>query len=908
MPDRIGPYEVSKELGRGGMGVVYLATDTRLNRRVAIKALPPELASDPARLERFEREARMLAQLNHPNLAGIHGVEEQDGARYLVLEFVEGESLAEVIDRGPLAVDDAIDLSAQIAAGVEAAHEMGVVHRDLKPANIMITPEGQAKVLDFGLARTDENGQSSTGALDSPTITTPQPQHSPTIAGAILGTAAYMSPEQARGRRVDKRTDIWSFGVVLYEMLAGASPFHGETATDSIGAVLHKDLDLERLPRNLPRDARRLITRCLQRDKSMRLQSIADARVELTEIAHALGSGVVDETGIGSSTRSSNTPWLVCAAIALVAVSLGAVLLMRPAPTPTIQRAVEPRIDAVDRLTDFEGIEGHPTISPDGRSVAYVANDEGDTDIFLLRVGGSNPINLTADSPYNDYGPAFSPDGEQIAFSSTRGSGGVYVMGATGEDPRRVAPEGFDPAWSPDGKMLAVCTAPANDPFGRPSFGEIFLVDVDSRQVIPLSATKDDVPSLQLPHDAVAPNWSPDGTRIVYWSTEGGQRDLYWMNSEGGTRHRIINDAATDWDPIWAPDGQSVIFLSDRGGTLGLWRLPLTPEGEYAGEPTPMMPGPVQIEEFAMMPDGSRFVVGTREDRGRLGRVTFDAETLTFGDDAETLYSSASALSDLDVSDNGRWFTHRIAGDAGDDIVVADLDGTTRRTLMRDQFRDRGSRFMNPDGSKLSFFSNRTGDYTIWTMQRFGIDQQLLIEADDTGLGTPVWKRDMSALATHRMRPLGTRIYSFDENGVLMNEPPLEFDTFVNPVVWSHDGSRLLGFSELQEGLLKRAVLVPETGEITFVLTTDTLGVDATPEFLRLTWIDSTRLIGWENESNRVTIIDTVTGESQLVDAPFPEPAAFFKRVDDTLYYVRNSSDGDLWLVETDSLDAPPVP
>ncbi|MEO1511587.1 MAG: serine/threonine-protein kinase, partial [Planctomycetota bacterium] len=197
--NRIGPYTIEEELGRGGMGVVYRATDTRLSRVVAIKALPAEFASDPARLERFEREAKTLAQLNHPNLAGIYGVEEQDSGRYLVLEYVEGESLAERLDRGPLPVDESIELAAQIAAGVEAAHEAGVIHRDLKPANIMITPDGQAKVLDFGLARSEE-GRSTSVAPDAATLSSPAP-HSPTMVGAILGTAAYMSPEQARGRR-----------------------------------------------------------------------------------------------------------------------------------------------------------------------------------------------------------------------------------------------------------------------------------------------------------------------------------------------------------------------------------------------------------------------------------------------------------------------------------------------------------------------------------------------------------------------------------------------------------------------------------------------------------------------------------------------------------------------------------
>jgi serine/threonine protein kinase len=233
MQDQIGPCKVQSEIGRGGMGVVYLARDSRLERDVAIKALPELLAQDPARLERFELEARAIAVLSHQNIAGIYGVEEQDGAKYLILEYIDGMTLADRLDAGQLQIDEAIEFAVQIAAGIEAAHESGIIHRDLKPANIKIDSDGVIKILDFGLARSDEGFSSTSFGLDDPTISRNQPQHSPTMEGAILGTAAYMSPEQARGRRVDKRTDIWSFGVLLYEMLVGSSPFHGETATDS---------------------------------------------------------------------------------------------------------------------------------------------------------------------------------------------------------------------------------------------------------------------------------------------------------------------------------------------------------------------------------------------------------------------------------------------------------------------------------------------------------------------------------------------------------------------------------------------------------------------------------------------------------------------------------------------------
>jgi hypothetical protein len=405
MTDRIGPYLIVRELGRGGMGVVYLAMDTRLDRQVAIKALPVELASDPARLERFEREARTLAQLNHPNLAGIHGVEEQDGAKYLVLEYVEGETLAEMLDRGPLPVEDAIELAVQIAAGVEAAHEAGVIHRDLKPANIIVTPDGQAKVLDFGLARTDEGGQSSSGALDSPTMTTPHPQHSPTIAGAILGTAAYMSPEQARGRRVDKRSDIWSFGVVLYEMLTGASPFVGETVSDSIGAVLHKDLDLNRLPPETPANVRRVLDRCLVRDRNLRYRDIGDVRIELERAGE-------HQPVVATARHGVPIAWLA-AAIFVAIAGVGAAWFLKP--TPPIEP--DPPVRLSIPLPEGMEIAGPIAISPNGEIIAFTASDAfGVVRLYTRRLDGYE-INEIENS-VGAYAPFFSPDSASIGFAA----------------------------------------------------------------------------------------------------------------------------------------------------------------------------------------------------------------------------------------------------------------------------------------------------------------------------------------------------------------------------------------------------------------------------------------------------------------------------------------------------------
>ena len=300
---RLGPYEITAPLGEGGMGDVYRATDSKLKREVAIKVLPEAFAADAERLARFEREAQVLAQLQHPNIASIYGLEESSGVRALVMELVEGDDLAERLKRGPLPLDEALAIARQIAEALEAAHEKGIVHRDLKPANVKLTPDGKVKVLDFGLAKAMDPPAGSASAADlarSPTL-----MNSPTMTaahgtqlGVILGTAAYMAPEQARGGAVDKRADIWAFGVVLYEMLTGRSLFAADTVSDTLAGVLKSEIDLAKLPAGTPPAIRRLLRRCLERNPKNRLHDIADARIVLDE----LEAGVADESPVAPAT------------------------------------------------------------------------------------------------------------------------------------------------------------------------------------------------------------------------------------------------------------------------------------------------------------------------------------------------------------------------------------------------------------------------------------------------------------------------------------------------------------------------------------------------------------------------------------------------------------------------------
>ena len=286
---KLGPYEIVSSLGAGGMGEVYLAQDARLGRSVAIKTLPDQFSSDVQRMARFDREAKLLASLNHPHIAAIYGLEESNGVRALVMELVEGPTLAERIKQGPLPPDEALPIAKQIAEALEYAHERGIIHRDLKPSNVKITPDGAAKVLDFGLAKALEGDISAVDISTSPTLS-----HAATQAGILLGTAAYMSPEQARGKKVDRRADIWAFGAVLYEMLTGRPAFIGDTISDTLAAVIRGEPDWSALPSNLPPSIHRLVRRCLTKDPNQRLRDIGEARIA---IEYAL-SGAPEEAAV----------------------------------------------------------------------------------------------------------------------------------------------------------------------------------------------------------------------------------------------------------------------------------------------------------------------------------------------------------------------------------------------------------------------------------------------------------------------------------------------------------------------------------------------------------------------------------------------------------------------------------
>jgi Tol biopolymer transport system component len=454
---RIGPYQVLGPLGAGGMGEVYRARDTKLNRDVAIKLLPPSLADDPDRRARFTREAQTLAALNHPHIAQVHGLEESGGVHALVMELVAGEDLAAILARGPIPLADAVPFARQIADALEAAHEQGIVHRDLKPANIKIRPDGTVKVLDFGLAKAlDPAGASGADPMMSPTLTRLPGYGQATQAGMILGTAAYMAPEQARGKVVDRRADIWAFGCVLYEMLTGQRAFKGEEISDILAAVLRQEIEWTALPPDTPPRLRELIGRCLERDPKQRLRDIGEARVALATIGGGAPDSSIlvrgpDGAASGRAARSrvrEAIAWSVAGAAVLAALALA---LYRPAArtietTRVIRLPFAPPASLV--LTEIDYV----VISPDGRTLLFSARSpEGRRQLWTRRLDSTEatPLPDTDDA----IEPFWSPDSKSVAFGA-QGKLRRLDLGAARARTLTDAARSNNGAWSPSGVIV----------------------------------------------------------------------------------------------------------------------------------------------------------------------------------------------------------------------------------------------------------------------------------------------------------------------------------------------------------------------------------------------------------------------------------------------------------------------
>ncbi len=578
---RLGSYEILSSLGSGGMGEVYRAKDPKLEREIAIKVLPPEMASTE-RLSRFEREAKAVAALNHPNIVTVHSVEESDGIHFITMELVRGKTLTELIPKKGLALNKFFELAIPLADAVSAAHQKGIIHRDLKPDNLMQDEERRLKILDFGLAKWRQELLEA-GRSELPT-------QAATGEGRVLGTVSNMSPEQAEGKTVDHRSDIFSMGITLYEMATGQRPFTGETAASVLSSIIKETpRSVTEVNPALPSLLWRIIRRCLAKDPSRRYQSSLDVRNELEELKGELASGELEE-GVVVPKRSPVAKWFAAATVAMALALVGELVYFLRESSSIRLRFTNPI-----QITSAAGVEDFPTWSPEGERLAFQSDESGNPDIWVTQLGGGGAVNRTMGRVEEDRSPRWSPDGSQIALLSGTD---VFVMPAVGGSPRKVyAPESarvsFGVDWSADGAELTVV-------FGAP---EGWFIDIFS---LPSQETR----RMSLSRFCWDMSGSPDGSYFACVDAHNPRdptTSLWLFPSTGGEPIAVTNGSSRDWSPSWSSDGRRLFFVSNRGGSMDLWQQRIGDEGPV-GAPEPLTVG-VGMRRAAFSPDGTKLAL-----------------------------------------------------------------------------------------------------------------------------------------------------------------------------------------------------------------------------------------------------------------------------------------------------------
>jgi Tol biopolymer transport system component len=753
----LGTYEILASLGAGGMGEVYSALDSKLGREVAIKILPPDYAQDPERLGRFEREARLLATLNHPNIGAIYDLAESNGTKFFVLELVPGETLADTVARGPVPVDEALVICRQIADALEAAHDRGILHRDLKPANIKITPDGKVKVLDFGLGKLFEH-ENPAGLSQSPTLLTGRAS----MEGMILGTAAYMSPEQARGKEVDRRTDIWSFGCVAFELLTGKQAFEGDTVTDLFASILRGEPDWNALPAMTPESLRLLLRRCLQKDTRRRLQHIGEARIAMED---APASSVASPTAIpanGASRRPKS--WIAYAVLSVIVIGAAAALIFffKPVPdTRVVQFSVPPPPGGA-----FEQAAGViftvVSISPDGRRLAFTARDASGKVVLWVRLLDS----LLPHSFPGTEGAAFpiwSPDSKSIAFYA---DGMLKKVEAAGGPPQALAEYAFvglrGGAWNRDNVLLL------------PTSNNGSLSRISAAGGKPVEVTK----LLPGQNTHRSPSFLPDGRHFLYFA--GGNNEVsgvYVSALDSSESKRLLS---ADSQALYSPTGD-LLFV--RQGTL-LRQAFNVKTLDVTGDPIPVAEHVAVNNYFASfsVSDNGVLVYKTGGSSEEVMLAWVDRS----GNLIENVGTARGEYRGVDLDPDGkRIAVHRHEGNGGDVWIFETSHGPMSK-LTFSALRDNSSPVWSPDGSHIAFGAQQNGKWQIFQIPALGGKEELLLDDQDRNVAPMAWSPDSKSLVLRVVDPKtqgDEYIFSFEDKKLtpLLNGPLNELWPQISP-------------------------------------------------------------------------------------------------------------------------------
>ena len=684
---RLGIYEVTAKIGEGGMGEVYQARDTTLDRDVALKVLPEAFTADPDRLARFQREAKVLASLNHPNIGAIYGLEAAGDTQALVLELIEGPTLADRIAEGPIPVDEAMTIAKQIAEALEAAHERGIIHRDLKPANVKVRPDGTVKVLDFGLAKAATPEAGRTSGSESPTMSLT----AATQMGMVIGTAAYMAPEQARGKVVDKRADVWAFGVVLYEMLTGQRAFVGEDTSLTLAAVMTGNPDMDRLPTALPTAVRKCLERCFQKEPRTRVRDIGDVQLAMEGAFETTVLASANEVGAAQSLWQRPGAWLVVSLIVVVGLT-GFLVLQSP---PTSGSRVVRFVESTEGRMTFPREGRAVAISPDGNLLGYAAKNE----LYLRAFGSAVATQIPGSN--DGTAPFFSPDGEWIGFFTTRQLKKVAVSGGL---PFVVCdvPRGLSGTWGVDGTIV----------FSRHGLTGLFRVQASG------GSSEQFTTRIDSDGDHDFPDFLPDGKAVLFsisgpnFNFDDGQ--IVAQSLETGERTVVVDGG---FNPRWVETGHLVYA---RGG--GLFAVEFDPaQLQLKGEPVQFVSGVMQTgagAQYAVSNDGSVVYVA-----GDSTTTAPEAELVWVDREGreEVLPVSPNSFGAPRVSPDGNRVIVNVDGVTESDIWLSEISRGTLSKLTTSSAID-GPAIWSPDGEQIVFYSERDEKFALYRMSANGRD------------------------------------------------------------------------------------------------------------------------------------------------------------------------------------------